>query len=106
MVEKFARFLAPLALAAVILGVYLVVHNTLTHHPTAVTPSHAAIINTRRQVGPSHHGRRFYIVRSGDTLSGIASRTGVPATQIAALNPALGASPDSLALGQRLRLRR
>ncbi|MCL6595335.1 MAG: LysM peptidoglycan-binding domain-containing protein [Firmicutes bacterium] len=43
-----------------------------------------------------------YVVRPGDTLSGIAQRTGVPLSRLYALN---GLGPDSvLQIGQRLRL--
>jgi LysM repeat protein len=101
MLAKSARLLAPLALAAVAAGVYLIVHSGLaTHHHTAnqsttvLTPGH------RR-----HHRRpKFYVVKAGDTLSVIAAKTHVPLSRILSLNPLV--SPNSLQTGQRLRLRR
>jgi LysM repeat protein len=107
MVAKIARFLAPIALAAVGVGVYLIVHSTLAHHPTAIQRTSSTIAN-----GPRHNARghrrepKFYTVKSGDTLSQISSRTGVSVPRLTTLNPALSASPNSLQTGQRLRLRR
>jgi LysM repeat protein len=106
MVGKSARFLAPAALAAVTLGVYLIVHSTLNPH-THVGHPNAVIVNGRRQT--VHHARRgpkFYVVKPGDTLSAIAAKTGVSMTSLSNLNRSLATSPNSLQTGQRLRLRR
>lgn len=46
---------------------------------------------------------RYYHVRPGDTLAGVAGRTGVPAARLQKLNPEL--KPTALFLGQRIRLR-
>lgn len=105
MVAKSARFLAPIALVAVAVGVYLLVHSTLRPSTTTTTSSTAATFSTRRPAR-HHHAPKYYVVKSGDTLSAIADRTGVPASRIAALNPAISAEPNSLQTGQRLRLRR
>jgi nucleoid-associated protein YgaU len=45
---------------------------------------------------------RLYVIRSGDTLSGIADRYGVAETGILALNP--GLSANSIVSGQEIRL--
>ncbi len=50
-----------------------------------------------------HHGRASYVVKSGDTLTSIAHRTGVPVARIQRLNP--GVDPQVLIEGQRLKLR-
>jgi nucleoid-associated protein YgaU len=102
-----ARLVAPLAIAAVAVGIYLVVHgNLVTHHHT---PAHSAGTSHRRHHGPHHRPRhpkpKFYTVKSGDTLSLIASRTGVSMAHLEALNHSLH-PPYSLQSGQRLRLRR
>jgi LysM repeat protein len=72
--------------------------------------------STTRATGPSgaltHPARlpskrstpKFYRVRAGNTLSGIAAKTGVPIATIQQLNPNVNAS--ALQTGQRLRLRR
>jgi LysM repeat protein len=107
MVAKTARFLAPIALAAVGVGVYLIVHSTLAHHPSTVGGSSSSIA-----IGHKHgtHRRRrapkFYVVKSGDTLSKISSHVHVPVAELTTLNPSLSSDPNSLQTGQRLRLRR
>ncbi|MHB1835180.1 MAG: LysM peptidoglycan-binding domain-containing protein [Solirubrobacteraceae bacterium] len=109
MVAKSARFLAPIALIAVALGVYLVVHNTLApgHAALVQSTSSSALVQGRRQ--SVHHPKRtpkFYTVKSGDTLSAISSSTGVSLSKLIQLNPRLANSQNSLQVGQRLRLRR
>jgi LysM repeat protein len=106
MVGKSVRFLAPIALAAVAVGVYLIVHTTLVHHGAAVTNTSSSTLNARRHPARKHRRQpKFYIVKSGDTLSQISSKTGVTVVRLTSLNPALSASPNSLQTGQRLRLR-
>jgi LysM repeat protein len=95
------RYLAPLALAFLFLGVYLIVHQHLGVHAKPSVPSQAA----GGRAGPAHRRRpRYYLVRPGDILGTIAARTGVSLAQLEALNPTL--DPNSLQAGQRLRLRR
>src|SRR5579862_9387177 len=105
-VRKGARFMAPLALAATVAACYLVVHSQLeTHKSTPATHSHSGatlIIHTHKSTGHSH-GPVFYVIRPGDTLSGIAARTHVPLSTLTALNP--GLNPSALHVGRRLRLR-
>lgn len=107
MVRILARLLAPLALAAVAVGVYLIVHTTLVkHHPT-VTQSNTTLTTT----GGRHRIKvrvraRFYVVKQGDTLSSIAQKTGVSLGRLTSLNRSVSAPPYSLQAGQRLRLRR
>jgi LysM repeat protein len=103
MVAKSARFLAPIALAAVAVATYLIVHGSLDTNTTTVTHS-----TPRLASGHRGHGRRktpkFYVVKEGDTLSGISTRMHVSVVRIMALNPSL--NPNALQTGQRLRLRR
>ncbi len=103
MVAKSARFLAPIALAAVAVGIYLIVHSGLapSHPPTRTTSSQllASPHRPRAQRTP-----RFYTVKGGDTLSQISVRTKVSILRLTSLNP--GIAPNSLQTGQRLRLRR
>jgi LysM repeat protein len=95
-----ARYLAPIALAAAIAGTYVIVHHGLT---TTKATSHQTKSSGRRP-----HGRyarvRYYRVRGGDSLTSIAAKTGVPLNTLESLNP--GVDPNSLQMGQRLRLRR
>ncbi len=102
MVAKSARFLAPIALAAVAVGIYLIVHSGLaTRHPTTTATSSQLLAGPHR-----HRARtpRFYTVRGGDTLSQISVRTRVSILRLTVLNPSI--APNSLQTGQRLRLRR
>jgi Tfp pilus assembly protein FimV len=52
---------------------------------------------------PHRHVTRRYVVRAGDTIDAIASRTGTTTAQILRLNPKV--SPTALFIGERLRLR-
>jgi hypothetical protein len=56
-----------------------------------------------RSHAPTPHRRSLYVVRAGDTIEGIASRTGVPQARLLALNPKV--SPTALFIGEKLRLR-
>ncbi|MFZ0386554.1 MAG: LysM peptidoglycan-binding domain-containing protein [Solirubrobacteraceae bacterium] len=103
MVRRIARLLAPIAIIAVAVSVYLVVHGTVDNHNTVTQNA----VNA-----PKHHHHRhrhsrkpkYYVVKPGDTLSAIATRTGVSLTVLEQLNPNI--SPNALQTGKRLRLRR
>jgi len=49
------------------------------------------------------HTPKTYVVQSGDTLTSIAHRTGVPVARILRLNP--GVDPQILISGEKLKLR-
>ena len=102
MLAKSARLLAPVALAAVAAGVYVIVHASEVTHPHTGVQSTTGI-NTHRN---SRRRRRpkFYVVKPGDTLSSVSVRTHVSIARLESLNPLV--SPNSLQTGQRLRLRR
>ena len=108
MVAKIARFLAPIALAAVGVGVYLIVHSTVVHPTTTATQSNSPAVAGGAKHKPRKHRRvpKFYVVKSGDTLGIISSRIHVPVSVLTTLNPSLESNPNSLQTGQRLRLRR
>jgi LysM repeat protein len=91
------RYLAPMALVALVVVVVAVVSGSgsASHH--ASPPASGQATHHHR----SH--RRTYRVRRGDTLSRIAVRTGVAVTQLETLNP--GLDPNSLRPGQRVKLR-
>jgi LysM repeat protein len=99
------RYLAPIALAAAITGTYLIVHNGLMHNSST---SHSHVSTQGHSTTTTRRGRasrsKFYVVRPGDTLSGISQKTGVSIQTIQALNRNL--NPNSLQTAQRLRLRR
>jgi LysM repeat protein len=100
-----ARFLAPLALVACGLALYMVVTSSSTepdssdapNRATEAQPTATATGERRRRV------RRRYTVQAGDTPSSIAEKTGVPLEDILRLNPDL--DPQTLSPGERIRLR-
>ncbi len=94
-----ARYLAPIALVAVIGGTYAVVHTGLRAKPIA--QRQARHVN---RVHRKYSRTRFYVVQPGDNLTSIARKTGLPVTRLEALNANL--DPNSLQAAQRLRLRR
>ena len=99
------RFLAPLALAVAVAGTYLVIHHALDGD-SSNRPGRTTTTTARQGTTPTRHHKRvprFYRVKSGDNLSTISARTGVPLPQLESLNPK---AVSSLQVGQRLRLRR
>jgi LysM repeat protein len=101
MARKLGRYLAPIALVAVIVATLLVVQAGLSHshHGTSSRrPDHtvASVHTAPRKV--------FYVIKAGDSLSTISVKTGVSVPTLEALNPAI--DPNALQTGQRLRLRR
>jgi LysM repeat protein len=101
--KKPGRYLAPVALIAVAIAVLMIVlgRGTTSHHAAAATPPpvHHTTTTTHAAQKPN-----FYVIKSGDSLSGIAARTGVPIATLEALNPSI--DPNALQTGQRIRLRR
>jgi LysM repeat protein len=102
-----ARWLAPLALVTCAVAVYAVVENTMdddsSSQGTSTSQSSTPTKTTSSKGSKSKH-RRTYLVKSGDTLSAISIKTGVPLATIERLNPKLDA--DTLHAGQRVRLAR
>jgi LysM repeat protein len=94
-------------LIAVIAGTYVVVHQGIKQitqktstSTTATRPVSPRL--TRKQRKYAKH--KFYVVQPGDSLTAIASKTGETVAKLQALNPRI--NPNSLQLGQRIRLRR
>jgi LysM repeat protein len=104
--SKVGRFLAPIALAAVIAAIYVLVHrelgttHTATHTSSAVLPTSTPHLTTQHV----RSSPKYYVVKSGDTLSGIAVKTHVSLATLESLNS--NVQPGSLQTGQRLLLRR
>jgi len=97
-----ARVLAPLALIAAATAVFAVVRPSAdsgSASPTRPTATQKQPATTKTSAKkPS----TAYTVKRGDTLSGIAERTGVPLQQILKLNDV---DANSLSVGRRLKLR-
>ncbi len=96
-----ARYLAPVALIAIVAGGYLIVEHHVGAHSAHTTTHHA-----RDRSGPRGKFRKatFYTVQSNQTMTGIARLTGMSLSSLEALNPQV--NPNALQTGQRLRLRR
>jgi len=97
-----ARIAAPLALVAAVVGIAVVIAASQKGGSSATARASRPAVHRTVQ----HHKPRprTVVVRSGDTLSAIAGRTGVAVETIQTLNP--GVDPQALQTGQRLKLTR
>ena len=106
--RSIGRWLAPVALITCAVAVYAVVDNTLLKDDSASQGSTSTQSTTTKttagKAAKKSKRRRAYVVKAGDTLSGISIKTGVSMTTIKRLNPKLQA--DTLHAGQRVRLSR
>lgn len=104
-----ARFLAPLAVVAVAVAFYAVLSHGLSDPgagktpPAAETRGKATPTGTRSSSSSQKRKRKTYVIKSGDTPSSIAQKTGVPLAEIERLNPDL--DPQLLSPGTRIKLR-
>ena len=109
MARTAGRILALFALLATAGAIYFVVHAHLhggggSSTTPALTGGQGHLTQGTRLPTTHKKLRKFYTVKSGNTLSGIAASTGVSVSTIQHLNP--GLNPSALQTGQRLRLRR
>lgn len=102
-----ARLLALLALMACGLAVVVVVATSVGGGGGSdddATSSQTANQDTGgTATAPQPRPRASYTVKPGDTLGGIAEKTGVPIETLQLLNPAL--DPQALISGQKIKLR-
>jgi LysM repeat protein len=104
-----ARYLAPAALAAAAVAVYIVGFGgrsdsgSKSGTPVTTQRSGTGTSTTKRRVAKPAPART-YTVQSGDVLSVIAQKTGVSVEQLQQLNPTVDA--QSLRVGQKLKLAR
>ncbi len=102
-----ARLLAPLALVAFALALFVVVSSTTKDD--AETPGANGAGQSAQPTATPAEGkkqrkpRRSYTVKTGDTPSGIAEKVNVPLDQILELNPDL--DPQTLTPGTKIKLR-
>jgi LysM repeat protein len=101
-----ARFLAPLALVAFVVALFVILGNSTgdggqktgaqgTSAPANATPT--------PQAKKKHKTPKSYTVKAGDTPSGIAIKVNVPLDQILQLNPDL--DPQTMTPGTKIKLR-
>lgn len=102
-----ARLLAALALIAAVVAVVAIVSGSLGEDgPSPSTQTQGRSDNAANNSGQQskqNETRKVYVVKSGDTLSAIAVKTGVSVADLQELNPEV----DALALveGDTLKLR-
>ena len=104
-----ARFLAPLALVAFALALFIVVNRTTGNdetpadgnrvaQPAESTPAQGKQNKKKKQKAKPE----TYTVKVGDTPSGIAEKTGVSLEELLEFNPDV--DPQTLAPGTKLKL--
>jgi LysM repeat protein len=109
-----ARLIAPVGIVVFAIAALLVVTSANgpdhSKHESTATKQEQRDLELRRaraRKSAAKHGSRLpqgvYIVKTGDTLGGIAQKTGIPVTRLQELNPNL--DPQALVSGQRLKLR-
>ena len=103
-----ARFIAPLALVAFALALFIVVSSTTKDDgkKSGARDSAQPAQSTASPKGGGGKRRkrpRSYTVKNGDTPSGIAEKVNVPLDQILELNPDL--DPQTLTPGTKIKLR-
>jgi peptidoglycan DL-endopeptidase LytF len=104
---EFKRYGAPAAfLAAVTIAVLLVragLDTDSSANTTTATTTRVASTSTATTTATSVRRRRYYRLRQGETISDVAIRFDTTVEQLLALNP--GIEPNSLDVGQRIRVR-
>jgi LysM repeat protein len=98
-----ARVIAPVAIAAPIIGGYLLVHHYIVTHNSSHS-GHAHASRTVDKPKGKYAKMKFYVVKSGDNLTRIAAKTGISVDRLIVLNPRI--NPNALQTGQKIRLRR
>jgi LysM repeat protein len=99
-----ARYLAPLALAAAFFAVLSVVGSGDDSGGGSTVQIRSTTTATTTTKASRKPKPRTYTVRTGDVLSAIAEKTGVPLQRLLDLNADL--DPQALHAGQKLTLRR
>jgi LysM repeat protein len=99
-----ARFLAPLALIASAFAVYTLVQPEMdSGSASPSTPTQVETTSAKKAPASSLRRAKTYKVKPGDTLSGIAVKTGLTVIHIQRLNTGLDA--NTLLVGRTLKLR-
>jgi LysM repeat protein len=102
MMRSPARLFAPLALVACAVAILVIVNGSSHSGDSQGSPTTTSSTATATTKQNTRKHRRFYVVKSGDVLSQIAIKTGVPLDVLEQLNPKVDA--QSLHAGQRLKL--
>lgn len=111
--EDWRRYVAPAAFLLAVTIAVVLVRSGLEHGGTSsggstrstATAERPTTLSTsaRGHTTTTKSGRRYWVVRAGDTFGVISAKTGVPVSTIARLNPK--ASSTSLFIGEKIRIR-
>ena len=104
---RIARYLAPVVFLLAVTAVALVVRSTLRSDSSGAGTS-TAQVTTRSSSAKSlstavSTAKRYYVIRSGDTLGGIAGRFATTVDALLRLNP--GVEPTALVPGEQVRVK-
>jgi LysM repeat protein len=103
--SRLTRWAAPVAfLAAITIGAVVVragFQQGKHHQSQAPTTTLTSKQKTHKR-GHTRHHARTYVVVSGDTLAGIAAKTGTTVAKLEQLNP--GVDPTALRVGETIRV--
>jgi LysM repeat protein len=100
----FARFLALIALIAAVVALVIVAKNTDLHSDSKDKGQNTAQTHKQQQQTKPRTKAKKYVVKSGDTLTSISHKTGIPVAEIQALNPEV--DPQILIAGETLKLQK
>jgi hypothetical protein len=98
---RWRAYAGPAALLLAVTVTVAFVRGGLRSSDHHASPPRPATHRAALKPAPTHV-HRTYVVRAGDTIEAISTRTGVPQTKILSLNPKV--SPTALFIGERLRL--
>jgi LysM repeat protein len=99
-----ARLLALLAIAAAVVAVVVIASAFKNESNEDKKGGRGRTTTHAKEAQPKHRTKaKTYTVQSGDTLTSIAHKTGVPVAEILALNPEV--DPQILIAGQTLKLK-
>jgi LysM repeat protein len=101
--RRLSRWLAPIALLGALFAILVVINNSDVGEKSdssAKSPSVTGASETTKR--PKRKVHSTYTVRTGDTLSSIAEKTGIPLEEIERLNPDL--DEQTLHAGQKIKL--
>ena len=99
-----ARILALAALVAAVIAIIVVASNTDLHSDSGNGGGRNGQAHKQKQHKKARTKAKTYTVKSGDTLTSIAHKTGVPVAELQALNPEV--DPQILVAGEVLKLQK
>lgn len=98
-----ARILALAALAGAIVAIVVIASNTHLDSKSDKGSGQKSAPHKEQQKKPRTKAKK-YVVQSGDTLTSIAHKTGIPVAELQALNPEV--DPQILIAGETLKLQK